>query len=146
MAVTCCRAVAAGVASGYLSDRTSTAVTPAERDMRRNQRLRAARDFAAVYANGRPVRGDSLILRAVSNGRDVSRFGFTTAKVLGNAVLRNRLRKRLKAAASSLRVAGGWDVVVNARRGAVDQDYERLREQLRRLLDRGKVSLETQAI
>lgn len=109
--------------------------------MRRNQRLTAARDFAAVYANGRPVRSDSLILRAVSNGRDVTRFGFTTAKVLGNAVLRNRLRRRLKAAASSLGVAGGWDVVINARRGAVDQDYERLREQLRRLLDRGKVPM-----
>ncbi len=105
----------------------------------RDQRLRAARDFAAVYAKGRPVRSDSLIVRAVSSERDVSRFGFTTAKALGNAVLRNRLRRRLKAAVSSFGVAGGWDVVINVRRGAVNQDYEGLREQLRKLLDRANV-------
>lgn len=107
--------------------------------MRRNQRLTSAKDFAAVYANGRPVRSNALILRVVPNGRDVSRFGFTTAKVLGNAVLRNRLRRQLKAAASSLGVAGGWDLVVNVRRGAVGQSYGILRNQLRKLLDRGNV-------
>lgn len=104
--------------------------------MRRAQRLRDRRDFAAVYRRGRPYRSELLILRAVSTGRPLSRFGFTTAKTLGNAVVRNRLKRRLRESVRSLDVPPGWDVVVNARRGAGLADFRRLRAQVEDLLIR----------
>jgi ribonuclease P protein component len=54
------------------------------------------------------------------------RFGFTVTKKLGNAVTRNRIRRRLKAAISQL-AAGhaqpGFDYVVVARSASFDRAY-----------------------
>ena len=54
------------------------------------------------------------------------RFGFTVTKKLGNAVTRNRIRRRLKAAVSELATANaraGFDYVVVARSAAFDRSY-----------------------
>ncbi len=57
---------------------------------------------------------------------EVPRFGFTVTKKLGNAVTRNRIRRRLKAAISELAPIGaraGFDYVVVARAAAFDRPY-----------------------
>ncbi len=107
--------------------------------MRRAERLRERRDFAAVYRQGRPYRSDLLILRALKTGQEQSRFGFTASKALGGAVVRNRLKRRLRESARSFRVAPGWDLVVNCRRGAGQAGYHDLREQMSELLVRAGV-------
>ena len=90
---------------------------------------------AAVYRRGRPHRSEMLILRALPSDQPLSRFGYTASKALGNAVKRNRLKRRLREAVRSLPVAPGWDVVLNARRAAADADYHQLRASLAGLLD-----------
>lgn len=55
-----------------------------------------------------------------------ARFGFTVTKKLGNAVTRNRIRRRLKAAIGELAPAAamsGYDYVVVARSAAFDRPY-----------------------
>lgn len=68
--------------------------------------------------------------RAILTGKppifDGPRFGFTVTKKLGNAVTRNRIRRRLKAAISALAAANaeaGYDYVVVARAAAFDRPY-----------------------
>ena len=95
--------------------------------MRRRQRLRKRESFAAVYRRGRPFRNDLLVLRALRTDQSPSRFGFTVAGRLGNAVVRNRLKRRLREAVRSLSVVAGWDIVLNARSGAPEADYHQLR-------------------
>lgn len=107
--------------------------------MRRAQRLRQRREFAAVYRHGRPYRSDLLILRALRTGRPLSRFGFTASLALGKAAVRNRLKRRLREAVRSLSVAAGWDLVLNARRGAAEVDYQRLRAVVSELMARAGV-------
>ncbi len=67
------------------------------------------------------------------------RFGFTITKKIGNAVTRNRIRRRLKHALSQL--AGefaqpGYDYVVVGRRRAATQPYSDLKKDLERCLQR----------
>jgi ribonuclease P protein component len=108
--------------------------------MRRAQRLTHRLEFAAVYRDGRPYRSGLLILRALATNRPTTRFGLTTSRTLGNAVARNRVRRQLKAAASSLGVEAGWDVVVNARSGAESAGYWRLRSSLSGLLTKAGIA------
>lgn len=107
--------------------------------MRRAQRLRERREFATVYRRGRPYRSDLLVLRALRTGRPLSRFGFTVGRVVGKAVVRNRLKRRLREVVRSLPVAAGWDLVLNARRGAGEVDYDRLQRLVRDLMGRARV-------
>jgi ribonuclease P protein component len=107
--------------------------------MRRAHRLRHRREFAKVYRRGRPFRGALLVLRALASGRDESRFGFTAGRALGNAVTRNRTKRRLREAARTLPVGPGWDLVVNSRRGAGEASYWELRAELEKLLGRAGV-------
>ncbi len=65
------------------------------------------------------------------------RFGFTITKKLGNAVVRNRMRRRFKAALAGLvatHTAPDMDYVIVARRPAFDQDFARLSADLDRAL------------
>ena len=104
--------------------------------MRRAQRLRRRSEFAAVYRHGRPYRSELLILRALPSDQPLSRFGYTASKAVGNAVKRNRLKRRLREAIRSLQIASGWDVVLNARRGAAEADYHELRASVAGLMIR----------
>lgn len=66
------------------------------------------------------------------------RFGFTVTKKLGNAVVRNRIRRRLKAAVGAIageHARDGFDYVIVARRPAFDRPFEALVADLARALE-----------
>ena len=104
--------------------------------MRRSQRLRQRQEFDAVYRRGKPFRTDLLIMRALQTQEPLSRFGFTVSKAVGNAVVRNRVRRRMKDAARSLPVAPGWDIVFNSRKPAAEASFAQIREQMGSALGR----------
>ncbi len=64
------------------------------------------------------------------------RFGFTVTKKLGSAVIRNRIKRRLKAAAGELvgEAHADLDYVLVARKPAFDMPFQTLRDDLRRAL------------
>ena len=107
--------------------------------MRRAERLRTRYDFAAVYRRGRPYRSDLLTLRVLRTTRPLSRYGFAVGRAVGNAVVRNRVKRRLREAVGSLPVTPGWDFVLNVRPGAEQADYQRLRSSVAELMDRAGV-------
>ena len=107
--------------------------------MRRALRLRNSADFAAVRRCGRSWSDRRLVVIACPNCSSTPRFGFSVSKRLGNAVTRNKIRRRLKAAAADAGVDGGWDLIVIARQGAASAGYPELRRSLNRLLGRASV-------
>jgi ribonuclease P protein component len=104
--------------------------------MQRERRLRRRKDFAAAYRKGRVYGNHLLVLRVVDGGGDVARFGFVTGKAVGGAVVRNRVKRRLRAAAESLETAPGVDIVVGARKTAADATYHALQKSLGALIER----------
>jgi ribonuclease P protein component len=96
---------------------------PAIVGSRRAQHLKNRSEFAAVYRHGKPFRNEFVVLRALRTERPISRFGFTTSRALGGAVVRNRVKRRLREIVRSVTVAVGWDVVLNARAACVGADY-----------------------
>ena len=67
------------------------------------------------------------------------RFGFTVTKKIGNAVVRNRIRRRLKAAISGLtagRARTGFDYVIIAREAALERPFAQLKTDLEGAFER----------
>lgn len=82
--------------------------------------MRASVPACLIEARKRPL------LTSQPSTSDGPRFGFTITKKLGNAVTRNRIRRRLKAAISQLaphKAQAGYDYVVVARSAALDRPF-----------------------
>jgi len=82
------------------------------------ERLRRRSDFAMVFERGAYHSSDQLALRYLRRSDDgPSRFGFVIPRRVGGAVVRNRLRRRLKATLESLPNSVGYDCVWIVRDG-----------------------------
>ncbi len=91
---------------------------------------------ARVPASGAP---DSGAVDATQAPAEEPRFGFTITKKVGNAVVRNRIRRRLKEALCGLEPQSAnadHDYVVVASRAAHDYPFAELQEALRAALQR----------
>ncbi|WP_395019757.1 ribonuclease P protein component [Dongia sp.] len=74
------------------------------------------------------------------------RIGFTASRKVGNAVKRNRARRRLKALAAEMIPHGanpGLDLVLIARPATVDRPFDELRRDLQQSLNRTKAARKT---
>ena len=76
-----------------------------------------------MYRLGKSFRSEKVTLRALWTGGPASRFGFTASRTLGGAVVRNRVKRRLREIVGALPVAKGWDIVLSARTQAVGAEY-----------------------
>ena len=104
--------------------------------------IRKRRDFLAANKGLRVAR-PGFVLLARPNGLDDSpmRFGITVTKKIGNAVVRNRMKRRFRELLrAELPVHGlaGHDHVLIGRDGGVERDFTQLREELRAALTRAR--------
>jgi ribonuclease P protein component len=106
-------------------------------------RLKRRADFLRVAAKGRKAPMPGLVLQAMPRGDDLpARLGFTVTKKVGNAVVRNRTRRRLKEAARLLfgvHPVQGVDLVLIGRDGTRRRDFRLLQDDLRRALKKAGV-------
>ena len=105
----------------------------------RELRLTRKADFDTVIALGRRWGSQFLNLRTVPNGLEFYRFGFSVSKAVGNAVVRNRVKRRLRAVIHTAEVVSGFDVVVSARHGSAEVSFQELKEDFLALLERAKM-------
>ena len=95
----------------------------------RDARLLKHADFQAVYKNGRKhFSGNMTAFYRQSAGAAGPRVGFTVGKVLGGAVVRNRIRRRMRAAVRQhLReLAAPLDLVLHPRKSVLTLKFEQL--------------------
>ena len=89
--------------------------------MQRRHRLSRSRDFDAVYRHGRSVSTRFLTLYWFQRGEEPGdpRLGFAVPKAVGNAVVRNRIKRQLREIVRERldRVPSTNDYVLVVRRG-----------------------------
>jgi ribonuclease P protein component len=111
--------------------------------IRKEWRLRHRSDFENVFRQGRSWNNELLVLRTLPNALDHNRYGFVTSKKVGNAVVRNRTRRRLQESLRLTSVEPGWDVVVSAKSRAAEADYYELNRAAVELLARAGILSES---
>ncbi len=113
--------------------------------MKRVYRVRSDQRFQEIRRHGRSYSNAWLVLCLLPNQLLYSRFGVVVNSRLGNAVRRNRVKRRLR---EILRLRqktlqAGWDLVLIARQPARNAGYWELESACIRLLERAHLFSDT---
>lgn len=106
------------------------------------ERLRRRADYLRVQAADRRAALPGLLLQAAPGEEGCCRVGFTASRKVGNAVIRNRARRRLKALAGEIlpqHAIPGHDYVLVARQATPQREYAALRRDLESALKKLKL-------
>lgn len=107
----------------------------------RPTRLKKRRQFVLLTQRGEKVALQTMVVQFYPNDSGEVRIGFTVTKRLGNAVVRNRIRRRLREVvrlSQTLSAMGGYDLVVVGRSAALDAPFARLQKEFEELLKKGR--------
>lgn len=96
------------------------------------ERLRKRREFLGVYERGDKIQSTYFVLYMLENGRPHHRLGITVSRKIGRAVVRNRIKRRLREVFRTNKQAifPHCDLVVNAKRSAARAHNQQIQEDI----------------
>lgn len=97
--------------------------------------LRRASDFRRVLSSGRRSRRGGITVALHEGEGPGPRVGLVVGRKVGNAVLRNRAKRRLRHAMKNLSLEQGMDYVIIADREVLEIPFEELTGRLRRAIE-----------
>ena len=111
---------------------------PPRQDLPRECRIVSRAEYDAVYREAKRRSSRQFTLFVRPNGLPISRFGWSIKKALGNAVKRNRIRRRLREILRMHRheMASGWDVVIHPRASVATAEFAGLALELVKVMPR----------
>jgi ribonuclease P protein component len=99
-------------------------------------------EFDAVYRTGKRRSSSYFTVFFRANQLTESRFGFSIKKALGGAVVRNRIRRRVREIVRCHRseMPAGWDIVIHPKSKVLKAEFVALTADFLRLVASGPVS------
>lgn len=106
--------------------------------MKREFRLTRSSDFERVKRQGKSFAHPLVVLIVDRNPNDETKIGISAGKSVGNAVVRNRAKRRMRASLSEMlrRIQPGWDLVFLARKPISEASFAELIAAEKQLLKR----------
>jgi ribonuclease P protein component len=104
--------------------------------VRGEQYLTKKIQFELVYDEGSSWVSKAIVIKALPNGLDFCRYGFTVSRRVGNAVVRNRVKRLLREILRQTPLQPGWDIIFIARTPATRAKFTSLGNSVRSLLFR----------
>ena len=95
-----------------------------------SESLKKNKDFTLVYRRGVSKANRQLVMYIYHNNTDRNRIGISVSKKLGNAVFRNKYKRKIRAIIDSYKknYNYGRDYIIILRKGAIEKSYDNLKE------------------
>jgi ribonuclease P protein component len=100
--------------------------------------FRVSGPLFAAFCKARPAGAPGAASRAEADREPGPRIGLTAPRALGNAVVRNRIKRRLREAFRLHRdeIAPQWDIVLNPRRAALHAAFAEIEREMGKVIER----------
>jgi ribonuclease P protein component len=104
-------------------------------------RIKKAEDFALTVKKGKAFRNGSFVIHVRNNNLPYTRVGVSVSSKLGNAVIRNRIKRQIRAMCMSLINFNdkSLDVVIVAKNLFLENDFSNNKNLLSELLKLGRI-------
>jgi ribonuclease P protein component len=102
--------------------------------MKGEQYLTKPEDFVRICGRGKWMGGELVGIKSCPNDLPKARYGFIVSKRVGKAVVRNRVKRRLREIIRQLDLKLGTDTIFNARSQAAQADFGALKADVLKLL------------
>lgn len=104
--------------------------------MRKLYIVKHARDFEVVMKDGKCNKNRSFVVYSLENNLPYNRYGISVSKKLGNAVFRNKSKRKIRSIIDNYKknYINGKDYVIILRRGAAEEPYQKLEKDLLELI------------
>lgn len=109
--------------------------------MKKKYRLRKNIEFKKVYSHGRNYWNRNLVLYIKRNGLEETRVGYTITKKIGNSVVRNKIRRRMKEIyrLNFPNIKEGYDLIFICKRNVVGLSYKELESSMIHIMKIAKI-------
>ncbi|MFW6030819.1 MAG: ribonuclease P protein component [Halanaerobiales bacterium] len=104
--------------------------------------LKKNSEFKKVYTRGKSIATRNLVLYYFPNNLDTNKLGLSISKKIGNAVIRNKIRRRVKEIIRLKEdLKKGYDLIFIARKPIVKLDYNGIKKDIDKLIKRAGLEI-----
>ena len=105
------------------------------------RKLSKTSEFKKVFSEGRRIEGNNLIIFILKNDYNFNRPGIIIKKETGKAVVRNKIKRRLREAFRLInkKLSPGYDIIILAKFNIRESGYFEICHDLESLFNKGKL-------
>ena len=92
--------------------------------------LKDSRDFDRIIKNVNPYKYKDYIIFVERNTNDIYKFGLSVGKKVGNAVNRNKIKRRIKAIIDEKDYQNGFNCIIIVGRGVNERTFSEMKDNL----------------
>ncbi|WP_048601633.1 ribonuclease P protein component [Rubeoparvulum massiliense] len=109
--------------------------------MNKKHRLKSNLDFKKVFLEGKSAANRQFVIYVLPNQEVEYRIGISISKKLGNAVVRNRLKRQVRSIIQEKadQILPKQDIVIIGRKPILEQSYQEMAQSLYHALRRAGV-------
>lgn len=98
--------------------------------MKKKNILKNSRDFTRIIKTNSPYKSKNYIIYIEKNEEECYHFGISVSKKIGNAVVRNRIKRQIKSILDEKHYKNGFNCIIIVRKSLLDFDFNGMRETL----------------
>lgn len=98
--------------------------------MKKINSLKKSTDFERIIKNNRSYKYKDYFIYVEYHTNDVYHFGLSVGKKIGNAVVRNRVKRQLRSMLDKVHYENNFNCIIIVRKNYLDNDYQKNENEL----------------